>query len=125
MTELLVISFYGIIAGLGYSILHIFVEISNHKKFVYILTDIISSIFAGLIFVYCVIFETGGIVRVYTICAFLFGILIEVISVGNLLDFLGKKFYNIISKVNLKVNQKRKFKKGEEKNDTKPTESTC
>lgn len=125
MTELLVISFYGIIAGLGYSILHIFVEISNHKRFVYILTDIISSIFAGLIFVYCVIFETRGIVRVYTICAFLFGILIEVISVGNLLDFLGKKFYNIISKVNLKINQKRKFKKGENKNDTKPTESTC
>lgn len=124
MKELLVISFYGIIAGAIYSVLHFFVELTNRKKFMYIITDIISSILMGLVFVFCVIFEVSGIIRVYTICAFLFGILIEVISVGNLLDFLGKKTYNIITKINFRLNRKRNFKKGENQNDTTTIKST-
>lgn len=124
MKELLVISFYGIIAGAIYSTLHFFVELTNRKKFMYIITDILSSLLAGLVFVFCVIFEASGIVRAYTICAFLFGALIEIISVGNLLDFFGKKTYNIITKVSFKDNQKRNFKKGEQKDDSTTIKST-
>lgn len=123
MSTLLVICFYGIIAGCVYSVLHFFVSITNKKNFMYIICDTISSIGAGLIFIYCIINETSGIIRLYTICAFLFGILIVNISVGNLLDFWATNIYNRIAIVKTNLQQKQKNKK-EKRNDTRATKPT-
>lgn len=123
MSTLLVICFYGIIAGCVYSVLHFFVSITNKKKFMYIICDTISSIGAGLIFIYCIINETSGIIRLYTICAFLFGILIVNISVGNLLDFWATNIYNRIAKIKTNLQQKQKNKR-EKRNDTRATKPT-
>lgn len=124
MSTLLVISFYGIISGCVYSLMHFFVELFNKKAFLYIITDIISSVLAGIIFVYCIINECSGIIRLYTICAFLFGILIVIISVGNLLDFLAQTIYNKINKKAKGIKQKRKMKK-EDANESRATKPTC
>lgn len=123
MSTLLVICFYGIIAGCVYSVLHFFVNITNKKKFMYIICDIISSIGAGLIFIYSIINENFGIIRLYTICAFLFGILIVNISIGNLLDFWATNIYNRIVEIKTNLQQKQKNKK-EKKNDSRATKPT-
>lgn len=123
MSELILISFYGIIAGAVYSVLHFFVILFNRKKVLYIITDTLSSVAGGLLFVYCVINECNGIIRLYTICAFLLGILIVIISIGNLLDFFAIKVYNIVEKMQTKLGKIKKNKRGK-RHESRPVKQT-
>lgn len=85
---------FGILAGFGYTIVNCFVILLNSNKIAYIISDIIAMLLAGLLFTYCIIVYNSGIIRLYIICAFAFGFLIEMVSIGNLVDFSVHFVYN-------------------------------
>ncbi len=88
--------FFGLISGIVYTLLKIPVTLLNSSKSAHIISDIISMIILGFLFTYQLIKYNNGVVRLYIICAFAFGFLIEIVSIGNLVDFLTKFIYNKI-----------------------------
>lgn len=108
---------FGVIAGLGYTLLKNIAILLNSNKIAYIICDIVSMLLAGFLFCYTIIAYNNGIIRLYIICAFVLGFLIELISVGNLLDFCFGFVYN---KVKLALyNVKNKVKSRRKQNGAK------
>ena len=102
---------FGILAGFSYTILKCFVIILNSSKITYIISDTISMLIAGLLFAYCIIAYNSGIIRLYIVCAFAFGFLIEMVSIGNLVDFSVNFVYNKVKEAlkvyKIKIRRKR------------------
>lgn len=102
---------FGILAGFSYTTLKCFVILSNSHKIAYIISDIISMLIAGLLFAYCIIVYNSGIIRLYIVCAFAFGFLIEIVSIGNLVDFSVDFVYNKVKQASktyrIKLRRKR------------------
>lgn len=73
---------------------------------------------AGFFFTYSVIKYNDGIIRLYIVCSFVLGFLVEIISVGKLVDFSTKFVYNKIKLVvdNIKLRHRtRGIKNGAKK----------
>ena len=110
--------FFGLISGLIYTILKIPTIILNSSKLAHIISDIISMLMLGFLFTYYIIKYNSGVVRLYIICAFALGFLIEIVSIGNLVDFFTKFIYNKLKVflINLKTKLKtRRTQNGTEK----------
>ncbi len=117
--EILYISlFFGLVAGFGYTILSSAVILLNSNKIARIISDIVSMLVAGFCFAYFILKYNDGIIRLYVICGFVLGFLVEIISIGNLLDFSTKFVYNKIRLVIDNIKQKlltRRIKNGAKK----------
>lgn len=107
MEILYLMLFSGIIAGFSYTILKNLVMLLNSNKIACIICDIVSMLVAGFCLTYSIIRFNNGVLRLYILCAFLLGFLIEIVSIGNLVDFSIKFVYNKFRLVAKNIRQKR------------------
>ncbi len=97
---------FGIISGVVFELFYAIRALSN---FTYILTfvlDLVAVLFSAFMFVFCVYTYNSGIIRLYLILAFLLGIFVTKISLGNLVAKFVNSIYNYI----IKLAEKRKAK---------------
>ena len=111
--------FFGLIAGLCYTILKNLAVLLNSNKIAYIICDIVSMISAGILFFYCILTYNSGVIRLYIFCAFALGFLIEIVSIGNLVDFSINFVYN---KIKLGIKKTKLLKTRRKQNGAKKTQ---
>lgn len=94
MISVLYSSLFGLIAGIVYGIGYFFRMLTNFNKIFTVLVDILVTIIAGILFVYCMFVINDGIIRVYNVISFFLGFAIERISIGNLFANISSLLYN-------------------------------
>lgn len=115
MALLILFSFYGIISG-GIYLLFCFIRrLFNYNIFVQIPLDLICGFVIGLLFCYCTITFSVGIIRLYLILSFCLGLIITLITFKNFVATISDFVYNIIvkaiNKIRRRANEHRKTNK--------------
>lgn len=104
--------YFGLLAGIFKDISNFIKKPINSKVLKNIL-DVITVIVFSLLFILCINVVNFGEIRLYLLVVFLLGYVLERISLGNLVDFILDKVYNLckvfISKISKLKFVKRMF----------------
>lgn len=104
--------YFGLLAGISKDISN-FIKKPIKSKILKNIIDVIMVIVFSLLFILCINVVNFGEIRLYLLVVFLLGYVLERISLGNLVDFILDKVYNLfkvfISKVSKLKFVKRMF----------------
>lgn len=104
--------YFGLLAGISKDISN-FIKKPIKSKILKNIIDVITVIVFSLLFILCINVVNFGEIRLYLLVVFLLGYVLERISLGNLVDFILDKVYNLfkvfISKVSKLKFVKRMF----------------
>lgn len=101
--------YFGLLAGISKDISN-FIKKPINSKILKNIIDVITVIVFSLLFILCINVVNFGEIRLYLLVVFLLGYVLERISLGNLVDFILDKVYNLF-KVFISKISKLKFVK--------------
>ena len=112
MELFIIFAFYGILASIVYLGFCFLRRLVNFNLLIQIPLDLICGVLIGLIFFYCTITYSLGIIRLYLILSFTLGFIVSLITFKNFVATISDFVYNIIIKslncINSKIKLRRK-----------------
>lgn len=94
----------GIAVGIVFGICKL-INVFVRSKILQFVTDLMATLFGGIVYLILINKLNMGIMRLYLIVAFVLGIVLERLTLGKIFAKLYKKLYNVLEKLNTNFKQ--------------------
>ena len=110
--------YFGLIIGIIKNGINLIINTFKNNKIITFIFDLIFMLIFGLLFIFCINLINFGEFRVYLLLGYICGFVIEIKTLGFLVDFVFKKIYTFIIFLYKKILNLKIFKRIKN-NDTK------
>lgn len=115
--------YFGLLGGITKNIINLLIKACKNNKITTFILDLIFMIIFSFLFIICINIVNFGEFRIYLLIGYLLGFILEIKTLGFLVDFVLKKIYNFINFIGKKL-LKFKIVKRIFLNDTKKGKTT-
>ena len=110
--------YFGLILGIIKNAINLIINTFKKNKILTFILDFLFMIIFALLFIFCINLVNFGEFRVYLLLGYLLGFILEIKTLGFLVDFVLKKIYTFIIFLYKKISKLKIFKRLKD-NDTK------
>lgn len=103
--------YFGLICGIIKNVIDLILKTFKNNRILTLILDIVFSFIFSIIFIICINVVNFGEFRVYLILGYVLGFVLEIKTLGFLVDFVLKKIYTFICKIYSKIIKIKVFKR--------------
>lgn len=103
--------YFGLLLGIIKNIINQIIKVCKNNKIVTLILDLIFMLIFSFLFIFCINIVNFGEFRVYLLIGFILGFVLEIKTLGFLVDFVLKKIYTFIKFVYSKLLNFKFFKR--------------
>ena len=88
--------YFGLLLGIIKNVINLIIKVFKNNKIITFILDLLFMLILGFLFIICINVINFGEFRVYLLVGFISGFILEIKTLGFLVDFVLKKIYTFI-----------------------------